>query len=469
MGGIADSKWSGIKNSLYRFIGWDPHSVPGILRVAQKLTKDSGSVVTEFCKVRLVCSNGCTYWFSSTTGKVWERTSAGVWSFVYTMTAAAGGVIPLGAFEFDGYIYIGTESRVHKIIATSIGATQWTANMTLNWETFTKTDALFHPMFELNEVLYIGDGNLIAQVGDTGIFTADALDINEPLRVKCLGQMGVDLLVGTWVANNITKTQIYRWNTYSDSWTVSDTIDEVGINAFLEADNYQYVSCGLAGNIYQFDGEKLWLYKKIPGDYSSTKQSIVNPNAVANIEGQILFGVSNVNGNPCDQGVYRIGRNSMTYPYILDFPYPVSQRNSGALVLTNVEVGAVLVAGSDVLVSWKDSTGSPAYGVDKIDWSNKLDGAFFESRIIRVSRDIFNNFSKFIVAYALLPASTAIAIAYNKNYGSYVDTTEVVDTDKNIIISDSEGVEATTLQLRVTATVNGNDAPEVESATAFIR
>jgi hypothetical protein len=550
LGGLADSKWSGIKNSLYRFIGFDPHSVPGILRTAQKLTKDSGVTVTEYCKARVASSNGCTYWFSSVSGKIWERTSAGVWSLVYTMTAGAGGVAILGAYEYENYIYIATESRLHRISSTYMGATDWSAQMALNWATFTKTDALYHPMVEQNLILFIGDGNQIAQV-DGSTFTANALDIKAPLRVKSLGKMGTDLLIGTWVSNNITKTTIYRWNTWSVSFTVSDEIDEVGINAFLEADNGVYVQAGLAGNIYIYDGEKLELYKKITGDYLPTKQAIVNPAAVANLEGQILFGVSNVTGNPCDQGVYRIGKNSRNYPYIMDLPYPISPRlASDALVLSGVEIGAILTAGSDVFVSWQRkvtvtmtiadpgvvtytahgltngdaivftttgalptgittgtiyfarsvtadtlhlydtsahavsggatgrvvTTGTQSgvhtaatVGIDKLDYSNKLNGAFYESRVISVNRETFANFTNFVVAYASLPASTAIAIAYSKNYAAYVDTTEVVDTQRNIVSSDTDEVEATTLQMRVTITTNSNDAPEIESSAIFIR
>lgn len=474
MGGIADSKWSGIPNSLYRFVGFDPHSAPGILRTAQKMTKNSGSTVTEFCKARLASSNGCTYWGSSESGKIWQRDANGVWTLVHTIVPAAGEAKILELYEFLGVIYIATQSRLHKISAISaVGSTAWTANITLNFATFTNADIGFHPMFELNQVMYIGDGSLIAQVGDTGTFTPDALDINAPLRVKCFGKIGVDLLIGTYVSDNITQTQIYRWDTYSDSWTVSDPIHEVGINAFFVADNYVYAHCGYQGNIYMYDGEKLNLWKKIPGDYSPTKQSTVIPQAVGNVENQILFGVSNVQGNPCDLGVFRIARNSAIYPYVLDLPYPISERNSGALVLSNVEIGGILVAGYDIYVSWRRTIpGTPdtyTYGVDKLDWSNKLDGAFFESRIITGDREKFTNFSKFMTAFALLPTSTAIAMAYSKNYGAYTETTEVPDVDRNIVVSDSEGVEATTLQLRITITASGNNAPEIESSAIFYR
>jgi len=46
-GGLASSKWSGVKNSLYRMIGFDPHTRPGVLDVEQKLTKISSTTVDE--------------------------------------------------------------------------------------------------------------------------------------------------------------------------------------------------------------------------------------------------------------------------------------------------------------------------------------------------------------------------------------------------------------------------------------
>lgn len=552
MGGLADSKWSGIKYSLYKFLGFDPHSAPGILRTAQKMAKDSGVTVTEYCKARLASSNGCTYWGSSTSGKIWEKTSAGVWSLVYTMTAAAGGVNVLSMFEYGDYIYVATESRLHRIIATSVGATAWATNMPagLNWATFGVTDADFHPMYCPVDVLYIGDGNQVAQV-DTNTFSANALDISAPLRVKSLGQMGTDLLIGTYINDNVTQTRMIRWNTWSTSFDVSNPINEVGINSIFQADNFVYAQCGVAGNIYQFDGAVLNLSKKIPGDYSTTKTMTVNPAAVSNLGNEILFGVSNVLGNPCDQGVYRIGRNSVNYPYIMDLPYPLSPRSGSDFVLSNIEIGAVLVVGSDVYASWKRSatvtisiadpgvvtltahgltdgesivftttgalptglTAGTVYfarsvtadtlhiydtsahavtggatgrvvttgiqsgvhtgavvGIDKLDYSTKLSGAYFETKVILASaRDTFANIAKFLVAYDLLPTSTAIAIQYSKNYAAYADTTEKVDTMHAIVSSDAEGVECTTLQMKVIITASGNTAPEIESASIVPR
>jgi len=293
LGGLSDSKFMGAKYSLYRIIGMDLHSTPGVLKVAQKLTKDSGSTVDEFVKCQVTSTNGNTYHFSSTSGKIWERNgTSGVWSLVYTTVPAAGTAGCSGAHEYQGYIYWATQSRLHRILASSAsGAAAWTANAVPNWQTFTNCDPSFHPMIEQNLILYIGDANLLAQVEEE-VFTADALDIAEPLRIKCLGKISTDVLIGTYVDDHITKSQVFRWNTYSVSFTTSDEIPEVGINCFIPGDNVVYVQAGIQGNIYVYNGEQLQLYKRIPGEYSPTEYGRMFPNAAANFNGKILMGFS---------------------------------------------------------------------------------------------------------------------------------------------------------------------------------
>ena len=463
-GGLADSKWSGTKHSLYKFVGYDPHSKPGLLKVAQKLTKDTTTTITALCRVRVSSSNGAQYWFSYTDGKIWELTSGGTWRLVHTTTPAAGGAGCLGAREYQGRIWWFTESRVHWITVANADDNDWTNDVTEDAETFGVTDASFHPSIIQNRVLYIGDGNQIAQIDGT-TFSANALDIKAPFIAKSLGKIGTDVLIGTYIADTVTKTAIIRWNTYSVDYTTSDEIPEIGINSFIPADNFVLVQAGNQGNIYYYDGEKLEPFMKIPGDYSPTARGEVYPSAVANANGQLLFGFSNGAGNPADQLVYRIARYDRKYDWILDAPYPISERSGGALVTSSIEIGAILVVGNDIYVSWKNGS---TYGVDKLDFSNKLELAYFETRVMTIDREQFSNFSKFVVAYADLPASTGITIQYSKNYAAYKNTTEVTDTQRNIIES-GEGVDATTLQLKISPTVSGNNAPQIESAGIFLK
>jgi len=467
LGGLAHSKWSGVKNSLYKLIGWDLHSTPGLLKVAQKMTKEtSGSPPTEFCKARVNSSNGAQYWGSSTSGKIWERPATGTWRLVHTVTPAAGEAKILEMKEYQGYIYVVTESRVHRILVSEAGDNTWNADLTEDWATFDVTDSDLHPMFVHPKtlVLYIGDGNQLAQV-DGNTFTANALDIKTPLRIKSLGKIGQDILLGTYVADTVTQTEIIRWNTYSVSFTTSDTIPEVGINAFLPADNFVIVQAGNQGNLYYYDGERLEEYLKIPGDYSPTAYGEIYPTAVGNLGGKILFGFSNGSGNPADQGIYQIARSTRDHPYILDMPYPTSVRSDDALVLTDTEIGGILVVGTDVYASFKNGAN---IGVDKLDYSKKLEVAHLETRVMIVNREQFSTFSKFVVAYADMPDDTAIEIQYEKNYADeFTGTTEKTDTSKNIVFAE-EGVDATTLRLKILPTVNDNDAPTIESAGVFV-
>jgi hypothetical protein len=465
-GGLADSRWSGVKDSFYKLIGVDPHSTPGLLKVAQMMTKISGTTVDEFCKERVVSSNGMIYWFSSTSGKIWQQDpSDDTIALIYTTVPTSGDAGCLGAYEYQGYIYWATELYLHRIEASGNDTSgEWTANAALNWDAFDVGDDLFHPMVEQGLVLYIGDGNLVAQV-DAGTFTPDALDIKTPLRIKSLGKIGTDLLVGTWVSDTITQTELLRWNTYSVSFTTSDTIPETGINAFIPSDNFVLVQAGLAGNLYTYDGTTMELYKTIPGDYSPTAYGYVHPSSVGNLNGQMLFGMSNGTGNPCDLGVYRMARHDRKYPFIIDLPYPISERSGSALVMTGIEIGGLAVSGFNVYMAWKHGT---TYGIDKLDYSNKLNGAYIETRVMNINREQLSTMDDFTLNYYDIPTDCSIALAYDKNYAGYVDMAETKDTDRKTL-SSSEGVEASVLSVKATFTTSGNDGPSVESGSVVLK
>lgn len=605
MGGLADSMWSGIKYSLYRMLGWDVHSKPGVLRVAQKLSKVSGTTITELVGVMVNCSDGNKYMFSAESGKIWKCTSNDTISLVHTIVPEVGEAKILGAKEFNGYLIIATEKRLHRIAVSK--TSNWASNIESNWaelnldqaeiggtgatyavptsisesavntlpvypsgvyiegfsifvgakgtgnwtvtlhdsannviasktianasipssgkciftfdsiatvqklgdyhihvtvstgtstlvcataddlrtaqtRVYTLSDNEYHPMFEINLKFFVGDRNRVHQIDDDDTFTQNALDIPEPHRVKSLGKIGTDLLVGSIVNATIAKSRVYRWNTYSVSFTNDDEIEEVGINAFIPGDNVVYVQAGLAGSIYIYNGETLDLYKRIPGDYSPTAYATVYPNAVANLKGISLFGFSNGLGNPAYCGVYALGRNSRNYSTIMDLPYPISERITvdevEEMILENIVIGSLLVSGTDLYVAWKRTIpGTPdtyVCGVDKLDYSNKLDGAFLETKVIRGNRIARYTFNEFVVPYVSLPEGTDIVIAYKPNYvenESFVDGYYITDSKDDSETKSkkalNDAVEANTLQLKVTARTNGNDAPEIEALAVY--
>lgn len=81
--GLSDSKWSGAPGSVFKSIGIDAHSKPGLIRIHQALAKHSGSTIDELCKVAVPVSDGSKLWFSSESGKVW-RESGGTYTLIHT-------------------------------------------------------------------------------------------------------------------------------------------------------------------------------------------------------------------------------------------------------------------------------------------------------------------------------------------------------------------------------------------------
>lgn len=466
-GGLSDSELRGIKYSIPVIIGLDLHSKPGIVQALQKLTKSSGSIVDALVKVAVSCSDGNTYAFSSTTGKVWKITSAFAWSLVHTTTPAAGGAGCLGAYEYKAFLYWFTESRVHRIAISDLG--DWSTNAVEDWATFSITDASYHPAIDSNGDLYIGDGYYVAIIDSQGTFTANALDLFQPHRIKCLGKRKNNLLIGTYIADNVNLGSVFEWNTYSPSWSDADSVKERGINAFIPFDNDIVVSTGINGRFYYWDGSLLKPFKTIPGTYNPSNYLEVHPGAVGNFRGIPIFGISKGAGDPTKLGVYALGKKNSSYPDILTLDFPISQRSSGNFVLANIEIGSIVVTGNDILVFWVDTNSGTVYGADKLDWANKLDGAYFESRYVQPDRDQLTVFKKFLMNYKSLPANTAITMSYDKNYaGSYTALDQITDTQRLQVRAD-QSIDAASLQWKVALTTSSNDTPEMEEGAIFIQ
>lgn len=451
LGGISDSKYSGIPNSFASAVGIDLHSEPGVLKIKQKTTKESGSNIDDIPSRILPASDGKTYIFCRTNGKIWERASDGTYTLVHTDANPSPGI--LNAIEFMGFLYWFTAAKIGR---WSIGSAWATANDA--WASFGVGNTLHHPAIIKNLTLFIGDGYQVAQIDDAGTFVADALDLESKFVISAIGEISSDIVIGaTIAAGNVVQTKVFRWNTYAPSFTNDDNVYEVGINAFLPTDNAVIAQCGTKGNLYAYNGEELQQFKRIPGTWTSTNKAFVNAAAVANYQGLPLFGLSNQSGNPASQGVYSFGSFSANYPQILNLEYVISTGN-----ITNVEIGAIAVVGDDILIGWKDTTGGTTYGVDKVDWTAKYASAFLETRVLTLDRMNGKDMSVKI-AYRSLPTSCAITLQKSINGASYESVTLRKDDTRKLYETVVKIAGAGSCQLKFGFTISANTAPEVEA------
>jgi hypothetical protein len=465
-GGIANSKYSGYENSVARLVGFGIHEIEGVLVNNQKLTKESGTTIDGLARKILPCSDGSTYFFDSISGKIWKRTSAGVYSLAATASPAAGSANILDAEEYDGYIYYAMQSRLGR---WEIG-TDWSTRDD-SYATFTNTNDTYHPMHIVNEVLYIGDGNLVAQVdhAQSPAFVADALDLADKYEITALGKFDTDLIIGASVSSLSGYSEIFRWNTWSVSYSNSDTVKEVAINAIIADDNYVLVQAGNKGNIYSYDGVQLQKLKRIKGTYSTTSYMKMYSNAWANFFGVVLMGISNGSGNPLDQGIYSYAQSSVENYKVLNLEFPISQVDgSNYSHVSNVEIGAIAVVGDLILVSWKDTTTGTVYGVDKLDYTAKQPIAIMESRVININRFMLNRYKKFIIDYETLPANTNIKLYYRKNHVAWVELTLVNDTARKQMIAELDLDGAGALELKLESYGSVNTTPIIEDITIFV-
>lgn len=451
-GGLADSSNTGIANSFSDAVGVNLHSKPGLIYANQIMAKNSGSTVTDLCNFVVLSSGGSTFWFGDT-GKIYKRTSAGVWSNVYT---DSNGAI-LGAYEFDSYIYWATATSLGRQ-TTSLAESEasWTSQ-TASWQTL--TSSTWHPMLVHGLYLYVGNNRTLASVDDAGTFTAAGTadvtlsTLEHNLKIKCLNKFGIDILVGTQTIDGDNKAKIKRWDTLSPAYVSEDEIAETMINTIINTiDNYTFVQAGGTGNIYYYNGEKLDLYKTIPGDYAN-KLMLVNPASQCTFQGLSLFGVSNSSSNPLNQGAYSLGRHDKNFPYVLNLEYPISTGT-----LTTITVGALLGYGNNLFMAWKDGS---TFGVDAISWSAKYGSAYITTLAISGAREKRKNWKRYAASYKALPASTAIVLSYLKNYGSATALTSKTDTTWQKEYAELQ-VDAGAMQLKCAFTISSNSTPEVE-------
>lgn len=300
---------------------------PGIVKIAKQNEEILDYSNLQAMPVKYVkASNGDEYVLISTI--VSSPGSTALYRNGVFLTNFTGSPIAYDMVEYKGYIIVSLDGA---LFAYGIN----TGRFSQNWKTGFGTGYYMKMLVGQDDILYIGNGNLLASISSfvagtagtdpTATLNLSALDLPDGQYIVTMCELGRLLLLGTQGGTNWNQrgnqrvANIYPWDRVSASFEIPVQMQENGIHAMLPVNNTVYVCAGTAGNIYVTDGTS---YRKIARLPWSEDRNIANaiayfPNAMAtNVNNNLLIGTSIYTGTATQLGVYEISI-SEGYPVCL--------------------------------------------------------------------------------------------------------------------------------------------------------
>lgn len=389
----------------------DIHSDPGIAQPQLALTEED-TTPNETC-FNAIAPNGDIYFCSKTTGKIWKRTSAGDYSLVHTNANTAH----RGCQYFNGYLWFWT--------ATKLGYFDLASTWVDSFATFSNSNA--RGSVEANNTLLIGDGKYVARIDSANAFSANELTIPAMYAVTDMVSVGDDVLIGTYVGTNVSFCKVFLWNTVDSSWSVEDSVYEIGVNNFLQVDNIWMAQCGTQGRIYYWTGSQLAYFGKIRGATTALGEQMT-----ANFKGRALIAIGDT--------IYSIHREDSTFPYAICGEYTATDT-----------INSIQVSGTNLFAD-------TASGVDKT--STSYATAVIETPEIQAKVTTLD------VDYDTYAAGVTVETKLNN--GSYVAQTERVDSVAMKVLIDGGTDENAVFQGKIILTPSGASVPKIKKINITI-
>ncbi|MBI2620661.1 hypothetical protein HYW61_00350 [candidate division WWE3 bacterium] len=464
-GGIADDPYQGVREAFRFGYGLNIRGEENTLKCNQRLKVDLGSdtVITDLILFYVPASNGNLYGFGDTGNVYRKQGGAATWELVYAdangkITGAAEYTNNDGSDNYIPYLYWATETNVSRIKLSGT----WATDVEHNWQTL-DGDPSWHTMSEALGVLLICDNKDLAMVDYEGGFNLDAVDLPRSHRNKCL--LGLDQLVvfGSTKGDKVEEGWLWTWDKIQPSWIQRRMVAERGINALLQGE-FLMIQAGVRGGLYFWDTSSLLRIKRLPGEFAW-----VNPGGVTIMGGLPLLGVNG--SNKC--GIYSYGRLNKNDPYALNLEYTPSHGK-----FENVLIGALTMYEDRIYCSWKDGT---TFGTDVLDPDNKAE-ARYEGLVFDGGESFTQKgFRQIKVVTKPLPRDCGIEIFFKVNQqtdwqkATMQDGSELFDHEgrSKAIFSietggnDDDPGSGEEYELAMNLHPNGNDTPEIISATTY--
>lgn len=348
-GGISDTETFGTAGAFSTGYNIDIHRKADVLYPSKRTVKESSTTITDPIKWMHQVADGTLYALANN-GKIYKRTTAGVWSLDHTDANGGNGQ---GACVFENNYYYASQSKLGKLTLPS------TYND--NFQTFGIGDTDWHPMTVWGAgTLYIGDGNTLSELQTASVYNNNILVLPTGYKIRCLEPVSDDLLaIGTWKGTDITKNEearIFFWDGISSRYVMDIVIGDGGVLAMKFSHPNLYVFCGTSGVIRVYNMAEVLKIKEVPNVLTSESLDIY-PGAVDFIKNDLYFGTS-AGTNSAVRGVYKWGNQDKNFPQALTIPHTIS---TGTITSNATVTSVKRVNSSQLLIAWKDNT---TYGVD---------------------------------------------------------------------------------------------------------
>lgn len=382
------------------------HDEIGICANQLALTVES-TTPNEPC-VEAIDNAGNTFFCSTTTGKIWKRTTAGSYSLEHTNANTAH----RGARYFNGYLWFWTATKLgHYDLAST-----WTDSFA------TGTD--FREGIEANNTLLLANGRYTARVDAANAFSANEFVIPALYKQTCLKNIGDDVLVGTTISEDVAYCRVFLWDTVSTSYSYEDEVFEAGgIRCFIQLDNIYICQAGNNGHFYYWTGSKMAYFGKIRGITTALGEQ-----KSATLNRRPLFA--------CGTKIYSIHSEENGLPTAFVCEYTI----------TSGSISSIIVQGQNLLIS----TGT---GVEKQTTTYAV--ATIETAEIQAGIQTVE------VKYDNYPAG--IGIFTKTNNGDYVEQTVKINTDEMTAYFDGGIPFSATCQAKIVLTPSGANRCKIKS------
>lgn len=355
----------------------DISSIPGIVSLNNILTLNSSTTIET--QVNWIIRDPVTTtkcYAVDSAGQVYVGTYAtGAWSWAKLTGEAAKGA-GQGLAIWKDYLFV-PRATAMDLYGPLSGTPAWRdawAGLTMD------SDTLWHPMIvsKNDNKLYGGAGKYVFSIDEntgktflwsdntTWTATAQALDLPTAYRIKCIEELGNNLMLGTWQGTNVYDIRIadiFPWDRSSPSFGQPIVIDDYGVHAMKNGGNFLAVLAGTSGTIFRCDGVNAYVIGQLPIDLSGGKYLEWYPGALINYKNKIFFGVGTggtwgAANAPSPMGIYSILQTGKGN--ILNFEHTISAGTDGSAA--SVKISALLPITRDTL--FVGSRSDTTYNID---------------------------------------------------------------------------------------------------------